>query len=213
VLAGRQERSAAGFQMSGNTKERAMTKDRVFDEHPLTDGECDALVGIKGMFRVKIESSTGEVVGDSGWRKNVVMKDGLEWIIYNSFQENVQLAMHHVELGSGTDTLVYTDVALGGAIGYDLTDCTPGGPTSDVPAGQMTWGVDAASDQWSSIQFLATFSAGWNSDGQCTIREVGVYDSDGDASGTLFAGNNFPESEVAVDQAVNVTYVVYIGSQ
>ena len=145
-------------------------------------------INVKGMFRIQI-TEEGEVVGDSGWRKNTVVNLG--------FNEYLCLL-----LGSSAGASYISYMALG-------TDTEPGAAHTAL-SGEVevrTAVTFATSSGSKTARFLATFGS---SDAFVTkteaISNVGLFMSSAKAAGTLFSGASYDSSSCAVNQDVNATY-------
>ena len=143
---------------------------------------------LRGFFRVQL-TEDDKIVGDSGWKQNVITNDGFDQYLAKT-------------LGglSGSKQVSHMALGTGGAPATNATSLT-----GEV---QERASVTAASSSNSkAVQFTATFSS---ADSFVTdtrnISNVGLFNSS--ASGTLFAGNTFASSSVATNQNVNATYVI-----
>lgn len=145
-------------------------------------------VGVKGMFRLKI-TEEGKVVGDSGWRRNVVTNLG--------FNEYLVSALGSI---SGSKYVSHLAIGTGGAPA--ATDTTLAGEQSVRKA------VTAATSSGSkTVRFTGTFaSADSFVTASKNISNIGLFNTSTAAGGTLFAGNTYTSSACATNQNVNVTY-------
>lgn len=145
---------------------------------------------VRGFFRVQITENNKGVVGDSGWVENQVTNLGINQYIVN---------------------WLVGDTANGKSVGY-MTLGTGGAPASDATSlsGELNAGVTRPAVSTSVVasrtaQFTAAFASS-NSFTTATanISNVGLYNTQTTAVGTLFAGNTYASSSVATNQ--NVLY-------
>lgn len=152
---------------------------------------------IKGMFRVHIEED-GKIVGDSGWRENLVTNLG-----FNEYLVK--------QLGTSLTGSKISHAALGTGGAPSAADTTLAGEVSTNGSGSVVRAaVTAASSSGSkTLRNTATFSSA-NSflTASANISNIGLFGVSGPttASGTLFAGNTYTSSAVATNQNVNATY-------
>jgi hypothetical protein len=152
---------------------------------------------IVGMFRLQIEEN-GEIVGDSGWKRNLITNLGFNEYLVKSLGTSLSGSkVSHAALGTGGAPAA-TDTALTGEVSTN-------GSGSVVRAA-----VTAATSSGSkTLRNTATFSSA-NSfiTASANISNIGLFGVSGPttASGTLFAGNTYTSSAVATNQNVNVTY-------
>jgi hypothetical protein len=144
-------------------------------------------VKIRGFYRVHIADPGGEIVGDSGWKKNQVTNLG-----FNKFLVSA--------LGAIAGSLQISHLALG-------TGTVPGAAATTLD-GEVTsrQAVTAATSSTSkTLRLTGTFaSADAFVGATVTLQNIGLFNSA--SAGTLFAGNTFATSTCATNQAVNVTY-------
>jgi hypothetical protein len=163
-----------------------------------------APISLKGMFRVKIHDDHAGTVGDSGWVPNVVTQYGVESLLSNIAITNP---------GTVTDFVKFPWLGTGGAVSYDDVDL-PGYYAALVTSLiNSSWSTSISSNKtdYSTLEFLATFSTGWNTDA-LTINNVGLYDSQ-EPGGLFYAGNSYTASAVATGQQVFMTYRILLGAQ
>lgn len=147
-------------------------------------------IQLKGFFRVNIEED-GKIVGDSGWRQNVVTNVGfLNYIVFL--------------LGDSAGSRQAKFVALG----------TGGAPATNATtlAGEVMSSTERVAVTFGSVgsttaQFTATFAS---SDSFVTtnfnISNIGLFVSS--AENSLFVGNTYTSSALATNQNVNITYQI-----
>ncbi len=153
--------------------------------------------GVRGMFHVQVEEN-GKIVGDSGWKENVVTNLG-----FNSYLVN--------QLGTSLTGSKVSHAALGTGGAPGVTDTSLSGEVSTNGSGSVVRAaVTAATSSGSkTLRNTATFSIA-NSfiSAAANISNIGLFGVSGPttASGTLFAGNTYTSSALATNQNVNVTY-------
>lgn len=145
-------------------------------------------IHVKGMFHLQIAEEDGRIVGDSGWRENLVVNEGFrQYLVMAIGSIAGSKYISHVGLGTGAGPGA-TDTSLGSEVGTRQA-VTP----SSTVAGSKT------------VRFTATFAAGWHSSGGAfDIASIGLFNSV--SGGTLFSGTTYASSSCASNQAVNVTY-------
>lgn len=154
---------------------------------------------VRGFFRVHIEED-GKIVGDSGWKENLITNQGFLQYIVNSLGTGLSGAkISHAALGTG-GVPVATDTALSGEV------------STNVSGSVVRAAVTAATSSTSkSLVNTATFSSA-NSfiTASANISNIGLFNVSGPttASGSLFAGNTYASSALATNQNVNVTYTI-----
>jgi len=152
---------------------------------------------IVGMFRLQLEED-GKIVGDSGWKKNLITNLGFnEYLVKSLGTSLTGVKISHAALGTG-GTPGAADTSLSGEVSTN-------GSGSVVRAG-----VTAATSSGSkTLRNTATFSSA-NSfvTASANISNIGLFNVSGPttASGSLFAGNTYTSSALATNQNVNVTY-------
>lgn len=141
---------------------------------------------IKGMFRVQL-TEEGKVVGDSGWKRNLITNDG--------FNDYLCKALGAV---SGSKQISHLALGTGGVPA--ASDTTLAG---EVQKRQSVTAATSSSSK--TVRFTGTFSSA-NSFVTATanVSNIGLFNSS--STGTLFAGNTFASSAVATNQNVNATY-------
>lgn len=150
-------------------------------------------MGLRGMFRIQIEED-GKVVGDSGWKKNQVVNNGIR-----------DYLVDHL-LGSGDDFSV-THMALGTG-GAPASNATTLPDEIDHAAGSRQ-AVTTSIVSSATAQFTAQFaSANSFVTASANISNIGLFNTSTTQAGALFAGNTYASSAVATNQNVNATYQV-----
>lgn len=147
--------------------------------------------GICGFFRVNIVENKGGkkiVVGDSGWRKNMLVNLGVQHFIVE------QLASI-----AGSSVISYAALGSGGTVASTLTaipaECA-------VAAGRFAVVGSVASSR--TLRYTGSLQS--NVLAATTIGNIGLYAVSTTNAGSMLAGNTFASSALATNQAVNVTY-------
>ncbi len=154
-------------------------------------------VKIKGMFRVQLEED-GRIVGDSGWKTNVITELGFnEYIVKSLGTSLTGSKISHAALGTG-GTPAASATTLSGEVSTNGSgNVVRAAVTAATSSGSKTLRNTAT---FSSANSFVTASA--------NISNIGLFGVSGPttASGTLFAGNTYTSSACATNQNVNVTY-------
>lgn len=154
-------------------------------------------IALKGLYRLQIDED-GHIVGDSGWKENVVTNDGL-----NDYVMRVMAAT------AGSKTISHVALGTGGSPASNAT--TLGGEITHASNSRAAATL-ATSDR--TLQVTATFAS---SDSFMTasanISNIGLFQQSNTNTGTILAGNTYTSSALATNQNVNITYnLVYASS-
>lgn len=142
------------------------------------------VIKVKGFFRVQIDEG-GEIIGDSGWKENLVTNMG--------FQAMVNL------IGAGANSKQVTHISLGTGGTPAAGDVSLSGEASVRQAVTFT---DVSSK---TARFTASFlSANSFLGAAANISNVGLFAHLTAAS--LLSGNVFASSSCNTNQNVNATY-------
>jgi len=149
-------------------------------------------VKIRGFFRLQLENPNGEIVGDSGWRRNTVTNDGkLGYLVKTLGSISGSSYLSYAALGEGTapgaaDTSLQNEVT---------------GSNANGNRDSMTM----ASSGSTRLRCTGTFASvdSFVTDTE-NISNIGLFRSS--TGGTIFAGNTYDSSSCATNQAVNYTY-------
>lgn len=153
-------------------------------------------IKVRGFFRLHlVEDKKGEevIVGDSGWKDNIVVNEG--------FRDYLSRL-----LGALASSKQVQFAALG-------TGAAPAAGATSLP-GEVTHnassrdGVTAATSSNSKgVRFTGTFASGESRNTTTVnISNIGLYEISNTNSGTLFAGAAYASSSWATNQSVNYTY-------
>lgn len=152
-------------------------------------------VKVRGFFRINIvedlPNGKKKIVGDSGWRKNLVVNLGFQDYILKSIAgASGSKTVSHMALGTGAAPAV-TDTSLAGEIMSSTQRLT----------------VSTSIISSKTLQFTAAFlSANSFLSATANLSNVGLYNTS--STGTLLCGNSYTSSACATNQSVNVTYQV-----
>jgi len=161
---------------------------------------------VRGMYRINLVDPDGNIVGDSGWKKNTIVNLG--------FAHYLCANLVHSAVNTSANSAVTT---LAKQVGYVLLGSGSAAPAVDATSltGELTNGTAprqeitaALSSNSKAVQFTATFATGAAHSGTAavTIQQIALVNSSG--AGTIFSGAMFTGSSLAANQVVNVTYVI-----
>lgn len=149
-------------------------------------------VKVSGFFRLQINED-GKVVGDSGWRKNVITNDGFDTYVVRTL---AALA--------GSKQVTYAMIGTGTAPGAG--DTALEGEITDVAG--MRCAVTPSTVASKTAQFIFTLASNVVTESK-VIRNIGLINHSSTATpGTIFSGNTFTTSNLATNQAINGTYQI-----
>lgn len=153
---------------------------------------------MRGYFRLQIEDGpSGKIVGDSGWKKNIITNTGYLNIVN--------------QIGTSLTGSKIMAAALGTGGTPAATDNTQAGEVLATGANSVIRpGLTAATSSTSkTLRNTATFSSA-NSFASAAnnISNIGLWSTTGpvSTSGSLLAGNTYASSALATNQNVNITY-------
>jgi hypothetical protein len=142
-----------------------------------------------GFFRLQVvEEKSGKkrIVGDSGWKKNMITNAGAQQYI--------------VEKMTGGGSLVSSArLGSGGTVASTLTAIP-----NEIADTDNSFAVAGAVSASRTLRFTGSLAS--NVLASTTIGNVGLYAVSTTGAGTMFAGNTFNSSTLATNQAVNLTY-------
>ena len=143
----------------------------------------------KGFFRLQINEA-GKVVGDSGWRKNMVVNLGRQdYLCKGLVGATGSKKVTYAALGTGTAPGA-TATALDGEFTEAAARCSLA--TSIINS--------------STVQCAFTLPAGVVA--AATIQNVALIDVSVVGTGTIFSGNIYTTSALATNQSVNGSYQI-----
>ena len=157
-------------------------------------------VALHGFYQVQIvDQDSGEVVGDSGRKHNIIVSGGLSKYMTYVFAASAGSSVIGMA-ALGSDTFVASDITA--------STVQPGSLNSSLHktvAKAMT--TRAASSDGDTARYTATWASGTST---AKIACVGLYATTGVQ---VFCAGTFASSSIASNQAVNLTYdVVFIAS-
>lgn len=154
-------------------------------------------IKIRGFFRVQItEDKDGKtnIVGDSGWKENVVVNTGFRDYLVDHILGSNEKFVRYAALGTGGAPGV-TDVILSGEITHRTNRV-------DISAGTSVVASKTA-------QFTGQFaSSGSYVTASANVSNIGLHSAIGTTTSDLFAGNTYASSALATNQNVNFTYQI-----
>jgi len=134
----------------------------------------------------------GKVVGDSGWKKNLITNLGYQNYIVGS-------------LGAiaGSSQASYFALGTGGA--PVATDTSLAGELGDAAANRFTVTPSAVSSK--TLQLTGSLASNIIT-ATHNISNIGIFAVSTTQAGTIFAGNTYASSQLQTNQQVNVTYQI-----
>lgn len=163
----------------------------------LEKGGPGALMGISGFYRVKIKDPNGRVVGDSGYKKNVISNLGLANYIAYAFASSggsTRITPGYMHLGSLQSSMASSLVNVTGAFNLSLA--------ASIASTQHT--TRASQSSGHTVRFLATFVSNSIATDTITIAAIGLFHTT-NATSAMCAGS-FASSTLGSAQAINCTY-------
>lgn len=149
---------------------------------------------IKGFFRVQLTAPNDPetIVGDSGWQQNQVVNLGVNNYLCQLLGDMAgSRQITHAALGTGT--------APGAAATSLEGELDSTSSRAAVTAATSTNSMKA--------RFTATFSSANSfASATVTLRNIGLFYTSTQNSGTLFCGNTYATSQCQTNQNVNITY-------
>lgn len=145
----------------------------------------------KGFFRLQL-TEDGKVVGDSGWKKNLITNLGYQNFIVGSLGAIAASSqVSFLALGTGGAPIA-ADTALAG----ELTD-----------AANCRFSVSPSAVSSKTLQLTGSLASNIIVANR-SISNVGIFAVSTTNAGTLFAGNTYTSSQLQTNQQVNVTYQI-----
>lgn len=152
-------------------------------------------VTARGFFRLQLtEERDGQkiVVGDSGWKKNLITNLGYQNYIVGS-------------LGAIAASSQVSYFALGTGGAPIATDTSLAGELTDAAGCRFTVTPSAVSSK--TLQLTGSLASNVITANR-SISNVGIFAVSTTSAGTLFAGNTYTSSQLQTNQQVNVTYQI-----
>lgn len=148
------------------------------------------LIKLHGCFRVQI-GKDGQIVGDSGWRKNEVVNEG--------FQDYVCKL-----IGALAGSKQITHMAIGTGTAPNVTHNTLDGETGARKS------VSNSVISSKTMQATASWASGDHPGGTPALRDIGLFNTS--SGGSLMCGNTYSTSAWQSNQAVSATYQLRFGT-
>lgn len=147
---------------------------------------------VRGFFRLQI-TEDNEVVGDSGWKENVIVNEG--------FRDYLSRL-----LGAIANSKQVSYAALGTGAAPATDDTTLAGEVTHNASSRDAVSA-ATSTNSKGVQFTGTFaSANSHNTTTVNISNIGLFQQSDTNTGTIFAGAAYASSSWATNQSVNYTY-------
>ena len=156
------------------------------------DAPGDDHIKVRGFFRLHITESD-DIVGDSGWQKNLVVNEG--------FRDYLSRLLGAI---ASSKQVSYAALGTGGApAAGDTTlanEVTHNASSRDAVTA-------ATSSNSKGVRFTGTFaSADSHNTATVNISNIGLFQQSNTNTGTIFAGAAYSSSSWATNQNVNYTY-------
>jgi hypothetical protein len=155
-------------------------------------------INLQGFFRVQIDES-GKIVGDSGWKKNLITNSGMQFFLAKLLGKS-----------SGSSQISYVGLGTGALPSTSATSMTGDITSSTKKTSTLTLGYSsrASSTDADTIQFSGTFQS---SDSflaaASTIQCIGLF-AESASTAVLFSAGTYATSQCSTNQNVNFTYQV-----
>jgi len=155
------------------------------------------LVGIRGFMRVQLtDARNGEILGDSGYRKNQVTNHGKDVYIVRSIGGiAANKTVSHLAIATQTTAPAAADTSVQGEFGGRklLNDTTDTGSNRKLLASVGT------------LQMIASWAgADLGTDSPKTIGAIAAFNTS--SGGSMLCAATYPTSQWTSDQNVNATY-------
>jgi hypothetical protein len=151
-------------------------------------------IKVAGFFRLNIinheEDGSTKVVGDSGWKKNLVTNLGFQ----HYFIEPAAAI-------AGSSQVSYFALGLGTAPA--ATDTSLQSELTDAAGCRFTMTPSVVSSK--TLQMLGTLASNIITANR-TIQNVGVFAVSTISAGSMLCGNTYSTSQLQSNQSVNITY-------
>ena len=159
--------------------------------HQRVRGSRD-VVRPRGFFRLHLVED-GQIIGDSGWRPNLVVNLGFSHYLVDL-------------LGQGANSKQISRMMLGTGTAPGATDTSLNGELNTATYTRTT--VSFTNTSSKTARFTATFaSANSHITAAVTLQNIGIINNTTSA-GTLMAGNTYATSQWNTNQDVNTTYEI-----
>jgi hypothetical protein len=146
----------------------------------------------KGFFRLQILEN-GQIVGDSGWKKNTVVNNGFSMYLTDL-------------LGQGANSKQISRMMLGTGTGPGAADNTLNGELNTATYTRTT--VTFLNVSSKTARFTATFaSANSHITAAVTLQNIGIINNT-TSGGTMMAASTYATSQWNTNQDINATYEI-----
>ena len=147
---------------------------------------------VKGFFRAQIVDKKGKVIGNSGWKKNVITVDGWRYVMAaNPFKISGSYQMAYGVLGTGTAAVASGASSVIGTLVSDTT-------------AYISLATQALSSAASGGTARVTFQYDGSLGATGNIAQVCLHSAA--TKGGMMCGNTFTPSALATSQSCNITY-------
>jgi hypothetical protein len=167
----------------------------------------DTQLKLRGFTKVQIvDSTTGTVVGDSGWKQNKITETGFQYMAVGGASGNTPITAEGLGLGYFTNTN-FTSTQL------DF-DSSPAVSNARILVTNANCSSEfVATSNGAILRFQATWLAASNWISQdSTINGIGIFNNTSNTANAdinankMLAGTTFAESAWSQDQEVRATY-------
>jgi hypothetical protein len=151
-------------------------------------------VNVAGFFRMKImqheTNGSAKVVGDSGWKKNLVTNLGFQHYMIEP-------------MGAITGSSQVSYFALGTGAAPAVTDTSLANELTDATGCRFTMTPSVVTSK--TLQMVGTLNSNVVTANR-TINNIGVFAVSSVTAGSILCGNTYATSQLQTNQSVNVTY-------
>jgi hypothetical protein len=165
----------------------------------MEEGISNSLLSMAGFFRLQIENGNGEIVGDSGWKKNLITNSGLQYFLAKLLGNS-----------AGSSQIACAGLGTGALPATNATSMTGDITGSTKKQASLTKGYTqrSASTDGDTLQFTGTFQSSDNFlAAASTLQCIGLF-GETPASAVLFSAGTYATSQCSTNQNVNFTYQV-----
>jgi hypothetical protein len=155
--------------------------------------------GLAGFYRVQIDNGNGKIVGDSGWKKNLITNSGMQYFLAKLLGKT-----------TGSSQIGYVGLGTGALPATNATSMTGDitGSTKKTSTFAVGYSSRATSTDADTIQFAGTFQSSDNFlAAASTLQCIGLF-AESAASAVLFSAGTYATSQCSTNQNVNFSYQV-----
>lgn len=159
----------------------------------------NANLALQGFFRVQIDEGNGKIVGDSGFKKNLITSSGLQYFLAKLIGKS-----------AGSSQISYVGLGTGALPATSATSMTGDitGSTKKTSTLTLAYSSRAASTDADTFQFTGTFQSSDNFlAAASTIQCIGLF-AESATSAVLFSAGTYATSQCSTNQNVNFTYQI-----